>query len=83
MSQLPLPVSPGWDRTISAGSKVDPVESDRRQFMMIGPASYLTNKIGTLRDLAPHVTAFAPTYVPKGIDKHSCTVVFDVMREWL
>jgi hypothetical protein len=41
MSQLPVPVIPGVDRTISAGSKVDPVESDRRQLIIIGPASYL------------------------------------------
>ena len=44
MSQFPVPVHPGLERTTSAGSRVAPIESDKRQLMMIGPASYLPKK---------------------------------------
>ena len=44
MSQFPVPVNPGLERTTSAGRRVAPIESDKRQLMMIGPASYLPQK---------------------------------------
>jgi hypothetical protein len=41
MSQVPVPMTPGTERTISVGCRVVALVSDIKQLMMIGPASYL------------------------------------------